>query len=106
MRLIYSNGVVSQHHKSDGVWLAEDLLFRGRAFIRDLVQVQPQWGAFSERVGDVFWFDQNRNLTSVGNHEQHGLERLRESLVGWWGVHTSQRRNGTPDYLDRRSWPH
>lgn len=101
VRLIYANGVVHHHRKSDGSWMPTGELFRGRAFIRDLVQVQPQWGAFSERVGDVFWFDQNRNLTSVGNHEQHGLERLRESLVGWWGVHTSQRRNGTPDYLDR-----
>jgi predicted ATPase len=102
VRLTYENGFVKAHRTSSPSGAVPDeFLLRGRSLIRDMAQVQPQWGAFSQRVGDVFWFDQNRNLTSVGNHEQHGLERLRESLVGWWGVHTSQRRNGTPDYLER-----
>lgn len=101
VRLVYEGGSVwSSGGPLDDVWLGL-LLCQGRAFIRDMVQVSPQWDVFSQRVGDVFWFDQNRNLTSFRSQGQHGPERLRESLVGWWGVHTSQRRSGTPDFLER-----
>ncbi|MFY0579234.1 AAA family ATPase [Cystobacter fuscus] len=53
------------------------------------------------QVGDVFWFDQNRNLMSLGSEEQKGIERLREFLVGWWGFHTSTRKTEASDYLGR-----
>ena len=102
VRLIYEKGTVKAHRiLGSGSSVPDEFLLRGRSLLRDVVKVQPQWGNFSEEVGDVYWFDQNRNLASVGSNARNGLERLRESLVGWWGVHTSQRRNGTPDFLDR-----
>lgn len=69
--------------------------------LRQLLQTQSQWRNFYERIGDVFWFDQNRNLTSLGRDDRRGVGQLREFLVGWWGFHTSQRRTDASDYLGR-----
>ena len=73
--------------------------FYGRFFIRELLKTQPRVRALFRRVGDVFWFDQNRNLMTIGSRDKRGIERLRDFLVGWWGFHTSPRRSAESDYL-------
>ncbi len=88
--------------------------FLGRYYIRLLAKQQPALRAKFKEVGDVFWFDQFRNLGSPmleraepvengygGRREgwAAGVERLREYLVGWWGYHTSPNRVGGKDYV-------
>ncbi|KFE68147.1 AAA family ATPase [Hyalangium minutum] len=94
--LTYENGRLDQrdYRRAKGV-------FEGRHLIRQLLRTQSQWRSYYERIGDVFWFDQNRNLTSLGRDGQRGVGQLREFLVGWWGFHTSQRRTEASDYLGR-----
>lgn len=61
-------------------------------------------------LGDIFWFDQHRNLGSVmlpdmlqesarAEGWQAGVEQLREYLVGWWGHHTTPSRHGR-DFIE------
>lgn len=84
----------------------------GRYLVKALVAMQPNKRQLFRRLGDVFWFDQFRNLGSMlwkrngeekRNHRggwQAGVEQLREFLVGWWGYHTSPARiAGGRDYL-------
>jgi energy-coupling factor transporter ATP-binding protein EcfA2 len=94
--LVYENGRIDGYEHREVLSLLE-----GRNLIRDLLRTQPQWRSFYERVGDVFWFDQNRSLMSLGREGQKGVGQLREFLVGWWGFHTSQRRTEASDYLGR-----
>ncbi len=79
--------------------------FLGRFYIKVLQQEQPTLQSQFAKLGDVFWFDQQRNLGSVlfqgdngypsAKHEwQAGVEQLREYLVGWWGHHTTASRRG------------
>jgi hypothetical protein len=94
--------------------------FLGRYYVKVLYDARPDLRETFARLGDVFWFDQHRNLGSVspeqaaGNgwvgdtrhvgridsngrhHEgwQAGVEQLREYLVGWWGFHTTPGRRG------------
>jgi energy-coupling factor transporter ATP-binding protein EcfA2 len=86
--------------------------FLGRFYIKSLLKTQPDKRNLFSQLGDVFWFDQFRNLgsVSVGRYEhgadgseveswKTGVEQLREFLIGMWGYHTSgERANGT-DYL-------
>jgi predicted ATPase len=79
--------------------------FLGRYYLGQLLRTNPEaWNGLLD-VGDVYWFDQHRNLgthSPVGfrNAVTHsprstthgwsaGVEDIRESLVGWWGLHTS-----------------
>jgi len=87
--------------------------FLGRYYIKTLARQQPSLRAKFKEVGDVFWFDQFRNLGSPmserGESAENGyglregwaagVERLREYLVGWWGYHTSPNRRGGKDYI-------
>lgn len=82
------------------------LQFLGRYYIKGLIETQPELKDEFAKLGDVFWFDQHRNLGSSWNSEggqeswQAGVEQLREYLVGWWGYHTSQKNGrGGKDYL-------
>ena len=93
-QLVYEEGRVDS---LDGILE----VFRGRQFIRQMMRIHPPWRSFYERIGDVFWFDQNRSLMSLGREGEKGVGQLREFLVGWWGFHTSQRRTEASDYLGR-----
>ncbi len=95
--------------------------FLGRYYVKMLKGTRPEMAARFTELGDVFWFDQHRNLgtlmaedlTSEGRFVdgrrqaygtsgengiregwQSGVEQLREYLVGWWGFHTTPRRSG------------
>ncbi len=95
--------------------------FLGRYYITVLKDSRPDLRVNYGKLGDIFWFDQHRNLgtlmaedmsregrfvdghwqqygtgTENGGHEgwQAGVEQLREYLVGWWGFHTTPGRRG------------
>jgi len=87
--------------------------FLGRYFVRELSSSQPHLRRALRHLGDVFWFDQNRNIASTvgpkreeqasgnGSHEswETGVEQLREYLVGWWAYHTSPVKLSGKDYI-------
>jgi len=76
---------------------------RGQFYIEQLAKTQPLKKELLAKIGDIFWFDQHRNLgTAIAVHSdendlgakkaaswQVGVEQLREFLVGWWGYYTS-----------------
>lgn len=80
--------------------------FLGRYYVKALRDSRPDLKDSFARLGDIFWFDQHRNLGSLAAEEragesvlregwQAGVEQLREYLVGWWGFHTTAGRRGT-----------
>lgn len=79
--------------------------FLGRHFIKSLIQTQPAHRRSFPRVGDVFWFDQNRNLDRLGEGKEVGIERLRGFLVSWWAFHKSPGVTPDTDYLARLEKP-
>jgi energy-coupling factor transporter ATP-binding protein EcfA2 len=79
--------------------------FLGRYYVKALKDARPELKDTFAKLGDIFWFDQHRNLGSLmvediageglmreGWHA--GVEQLREYLVGWWGFHTTPGRRG------------
>lgn len=93
--------------------------FLGRWYLRKIIGVRPDLREQFRRLGDVFWFDQFRNLgTAVRDQDRSdpwrdslsddtqlsnatwtaGVEQLRSYLVGWWSYHltrqTRLRENG------------
>lgn len=95
--------------------------FLGRYYITVLKDSRPDLKIYYGKLGDIFWFDQHRNLGTLmaedmtkegrfvdgywqpygtangeGMREgwQAGVEQLREYLVGWWGFHTTPGRRG------------
>jgi energy-coupling factor transporter ATP-binding protein EcfA2 len=84
--------------------------FLGRYYIKELRHTQPDLRDNFAKLGDIFWFDQHRNLgalafedlggeTSLREGWQAGVEQLREYLVGWWGHHTTAQRRGK-DFIE------
>jgi len=82
--------------------------FLGRYYIKQLWQSRPELREKVELLGDIFWFDQHRNLghlmaddlSGAGREGwSAGVEQLREYLVGWWGHHTTPQRRGR-DYIE------
>jgi hypothetical protein len=77
--------------------------FLGRYYIKWLAKTTPARKDLFSQLGDVFWFDQYRNLGTVfadrepegrdrAKEEESwgmGVEQLREYLVGWWAYYTS-----------------
>lgn len=95
--------------------------FLGRYYVKALMSTRPDLKDSFSKLGDIFWFDQHRNLgtlmaedrvsegryvdgswqtygTANGGDDnegwQAGVEQLREYLVGWWGFHTTPGRVG------------
>ncbi len=95
--------------------------FLGRYYVKVLKDTRPELKDNFAKLGDIFWFDQHRNLGTLmaedmtsegrfvdgywqaygtasesGVHEgwHAGVEQLREYLVGWWGFHTTPGRRG------------
>jgi predicted ATPase len=73
---------------------------QGRLYANELAKTRPEKKRLLQKLGDVFWFDQNRNLsTAQGDGWKAGVEQLRELLVGWWGYHTSPLKASGKDYI-------
>jgi hypothetical protein len=88
----------------------------GRYWVRSLLRTQPVLAKYYREMGDVFWFDQFRNLGSIVTGQggdgdglmngtvswEAGVEQLREYLIGMWGYHTTprQRGGGGKDYIE------
>jgi len=83
--------------------------FLGRWYIKQLKGTRPELTESFAKLGDIFWFDQHRNLGSLVAEDlagegliregwQAGVEQLRVFLVGWWGFHTTPGRRGR-DYI-------
>jgi predicted ATPase len=79
--------------------------FLGRYYVKALKDTRPDLKESFAKLGDIFWFDQHRNLGSLMAENmageslsregwQAGVEQLREYLVGWWGFHTTPGRRG------------
>ena len=94
-----------------------ELQFLGRYYVKQLHRARPDLRGHFSRLGDVFWFDQYRNLGAIQGEETRsdgrpdggggplpveawraGVEQLREYLVGQWAFHTSPGRRGK-DYI-------
>lgn len=87
--------------------------FLGRYYVKALQSSEPQVRENYAKLGDVFWFDQHRNLGSATARRyaendpdprpkeswQAGVEQLRQYLVGWWGYHTSPNQSGGKNYI-------
>lgn len=84
--------------------------FLGRYYIKALKDTRPDLRDKFSKLGDIFWFDQHRNLGSLMAENlsleglkcegwQAGVEQLREYLVGWWGHHTTTPRRGK-DFIE------
>jgi hypothetical protein len=98
VHLVYEDGRVSSPQG-----LAAVHQFLGRYYIKWLARTTPARKDLFAQLGDVFWFDQYRNLaTALAEREPDsadraqeaeswgvGVERLREYLVGWWAYYTS-----------------
>ncbi len=77
--------------------------FLGRYYAKWLAKTTPARKELFTQLGDIFWFDQFRNLGTVfadresegGDRSEKvagwgaGVEQLREYLVGWWAYYTS-----------------
>ena len=104
IRLTYSDGTLNSSRGYPG-----NHQFLGRYYIKSLRRTQPELQLLFPDVGDIFWFDQFRNLGSRVDPEddengrptswQAGVEQLREFLVGMWGFHTSPTPRRGTDYL-------
>lgn len=81
--------------------------FLGRYYVKALSKTRPDLKDSFSKLGDVFWFDQNRNLGSVVFDEREldnngllretwnsGVEQLRRFLITWWAHHTTPNRRG------------
>lgn len=94
--LVYESGALSSP-QGDGALTQ----FLGRHFIRYLGGTNPSVRSFYPRVGGVFWFDQQRNLSTIRRGPKHGVEGLRNFLVEWYAHHKSERVTEESDYLRR-----
>jgi predicted ATPase len=103
VRLVYQDGRVSSPQG-----LAAVCQFLGRFYIKQLARTTPAKRELFSQLGDVFWFDQYRNLGTVlaegisdstdpvkeRESWSAGVEQLREYLVGWWVYYISNPKNG------------
>jgi hypothetical protein len=73
---------------------------RGRFYIKTLLERAPEVREFFPRIGDIFWFDQYRNIatTAAATDWANGVSSIRQSLVGWWTYHKSEYKKST-DFL-------
>lgn len=110
VRLIYENGHV---FSPDGQQAKVQLL--GRYYIRKSVAAVPELRERFADVGDVFWFDQYRNLgMGVTTYAQDsaeveqqrretwmaGVGQLRAFLARWWSYHLRSPKANGRDYVE------
>lgn len=82
----------------------------GRFFVKILLKEHPGTRRYFSRVGDVFWFDQSRNLASAENDPSDGtaasawessVRSLRRTLLDWWAYHQRPDADPLRDYTAR-----
>ncbi|MCA9048614.1 MAG: AAA family ATPase [Planctomycetaceae bacterium] len=86
--------------------------FLGRYYIKSLLRTSGAYRDEFAKVGDVFWFDQHRNLGAAAVESTDaddsgaypetwvaGVEQLREYLVGFWSYHTASSKAFGRDYI-------
>jgi AAA domain, putative AbiEii toxin, Type IV TA system len=86
--------------------------FRGRSYVKALSKAQPKLKDSFAKLGDVFWFDQHRNLGSLLFDERDaenngfmregwnsGVEQLRRFLITWWAHHTTPNKRGRDNII-------
>lgn len=83
----------------------------GRYYVKSLSRTRPDLKDYFSRLGDIFWYDQYRNLGDQPQDDlapdekapvegwSAGVELLRETLVGWWAYHTSRATSNGRDYI-------
>jgi energy-coupling factor transporter ATP-binding protein EcfA2 len=98
--LAYQSGKLSSPQGWSGV-----NQFLGRYYIKALMKTDSSVRLRFRSVGDVFWFDQYRNLGSALTQDdqaveswQAGVTQYREFLVVNWAYHMSKQRGGK-DYI-------
>ncbi len=92
--LRYEGGRLTSPQGPEGV-----CQFLGRYYVRTLsAQLPLRFYDYFSRLGDVFWFDQYRNLGTARLEPGQdagdwvaGVEQLRGSFKEWWGYHSSGR---------------
>lgn len=94
--LVYENGALSSPQGEGAI-----SQFLGRYFIRYLAQTNPSVKSFYSQIGGVYWFDQQRNLSTIRRGPKNGVEGLRSFLVEWYAHHKSERVTEESDYLQR-----
>ena len=98
--LVLESGVVSSPQGEEA--LAQ---FMGRGYLKQLCKRDRSKRSLFVKLGDVFWFDQYRDIGTVGASAREetganwpesrtaswlaGLQRLRNSLVTWWAYSTT-----------------
>lgn len=109
--LVYESGRTSGRLSSPHGYAGVNQ-FLGRYYVKLLLRTHPEKRRLFAQLGDVFWFDQYRNLGSamMGRNDdtlraseeaeswKAGVEQLREFLLGWWAYHTSPKEGGK-DYI-------
>jgi predicted ATPase len=80
----------------------EATLLWGRFYINTLLEAMPEVRRFCSRIGDVFWFDQYRNLATTKSSTDwaNGISSIRQSLMGWWMYHKSEYKTSTDILVD------
>ncbi|RKZ92468.1 MAG: hypothetical protein DRR19_04120 [Candidatus Parabeggiatoa sp. nov. 1] len=70
---------------------------QGRFYINTLLDIMPEVRDFYSRIGDIFWFDQYRNLATTNSATDwvNGVSAIRQSLMGWWMYHKSESKTST-----------
>ena len=70
---------------------------RGRFYVKTLLDAKfPDIRTYFSQLGDIFWFDQYRNLgNSIPTPDKvmswsEGITTICEHLVGWWTYHTAE----------------
>jgi predicted ATPase len=87
--------------------------FLGRYYVKALAKSNPRLRDYYSTLGDIFWFDQYRNLGSDSVRKyldddkshlqaetwQSGVEKLREFLIVMWSYHISGNKSFGKNYI-------
>jgi predicted ATPase len=69
------------------------LELQGRFYVKNLTEILSfsEARTFLAKIGDVFWFEQDRNLATSFPME---ITSIRQSLVNWWTYHHQKSEKG------------
>jgi hypothetical protein len=101
--LVYQPGKITCLEGSGAMGQLQGRFYLKKRLKEKLAEI-PQ---YHSRIGDVFWFDQYRNLGNsvpdnfADSSWTNGIEAIRESLSRWWIYHhlDEEDKTGHPDHL-------